>query len=76
MNKTFTVINSKGNSFTIHDVVSLVKSGECDKVDICLAPPNDLMIMNLTVLTMEVMKIMEIRYLLHKQYISVVVLEN
>ena len=76
MNKTFTVINSKGNSFTIHDVVSLVKSGEWDKVDICLAPPNDLMIMNLTVLRMVVIKIIEIRYLLHKQYISVVVLEN
>ena len=27
-------------SFTVHDVVSLVKSGEWDKVGICLAPPN------------------------------------
>ena len=28
-------------SFTVHDVVSLVKPGEWNKVDICLAPPND-----------------------------------
>ena len=28
-------------SFTVYDVASLVISGEWDKVNICLAPPND-----------------------------------
>ena len=28
-------------SFTVHDVVLLVKSGEWDKVDMCLAPFNN-----------------------------------
>ena len=28
-------------SLTVHDVVSLVKSGKWDKVNICLEPPND-----------------------------------
>ena len=28
-------------SFAVHDVLSLLESGELDKVDICLKPPND-----------------------------------
>ena len=27
--------------FTVHDAVSVVESGEWDRVDICLEPPND-----------------------------------
>ena len=27
--------------FTVHDVVSMVESGEWDRVDICLEPTND-----------------------------------
>ena len=27
--------------FTVHDIVSMVKSGEWDRVDIYLEPPND-----------------------------------
>ena len=27
--------------FTVHDVVSMVESGEWERVDICLEPPNN-----------------------------------
>ena len=33
------VINN--TSFNVHDVVSMVESGEWDRVDICLELPND-----------------------------------